>query len=158
MTLRKKKGGPEFIYIIGLAGAFLTLLGDFLMGSVEGTQWYIYAGSAVSIPCIAVGGLLGVVGIPLEAIGYTGLYKLLKNKESKTAKVMRTGIFGGAVLGGAGVHLGCAAAMLIYRQVSLYDESLAYSVTNTYLSWIFMPVCIVYSVFALVFVGSLISE
>lgn len=126
------------------------------MGSVEGTQSYIYAGSVVSISHIAVGGLLGAVGVPLETVGYMGLYRLLNNKESKTAKAMLMGIFGGISLGGAGVHLGCAIAMLIYRQISLTDVALAYSVTNAYLSWIFVPICTLFSICSLIFVISLI--
>lgn len=148
---------PRTAYIIGLIGALLVLAGDLLMGSVEGTQSYFYAGTAVSLPRIAVGGLVGAIGVPLEAIGYSGLYKLLKNKETKTAKAMKTGIFGYAVLGGAGVHLGCAIAMLIYRQISISDAALAYSVTNTYLCWIFIPLCVLFSVLAMIFVVSLIA-
>lgn len=146
---------PRTAYIIGLVGAMLTLMGDLLMGSVEGSGSYIYAGLSVSIWRIAVGGLLGIVGIPLETVGYLALYRLLKNKETKTAKAMLAGIFGYVSLGGAGVHLGCAAAMLIYRQISFNDAALALDVTNTYLYWIFVPMCTLFSILSLIFVISL---
>jgi hypothetical protein len=99
---------------IGIIGAILTIIGDFLLLGVDSNtsggglfDKYIDIASKISYTRIGLAGFFGYLGIPLTAIGFLALYRMIKDKESCLARVYKGSmIISFAALGG-GVHIIC---------------------------------------------------
>jgi hypothetical protein len=99
---------------IGMIGAILTIVGDFLLLGVDSStssgglfDKYLDIASKISYTRIGLAGFFGYLGIPLTAIGFLALYRMVKEKESCLAKVYKWSmILCFAALGG-GIHIIC---------------------------------------------------
>jgi hypothetical protein len=99
---------------VGMIGAILTIIGDFLLLGVDSNtsggglfDKYIDIASKISYTRIGLAGFFGYLGIPLTAIGFLALYRMIKDKESCLASVYKWSmIISFAALGG-GVHIIC---------------------------------------------------
>jgi hypothetical protein len=108
-----KIGTLKSIYV-GIIGAILTIIGDFLLLGVDSNtsgggifDKYLDIASKISYTRIGLAGFFGYLGIPLTAIGFLALYQMIKDKESSLAKVYKWSmIISFAALGG-GVHIIC---------------------------------------------------
>ena len=153
MTMDNKKFRNGMLF--GIAGAILTLLGDLFIGAnavsniTTGSQMvdmFIDAAECSELR-MAVGGMLGAVGIPITALGYYQLYeRLFKPLGGIMPAVYKLGVFAFAVLGGAGVHLPCAVIPMLYKWISPTDPTLAASVAERYASWFMMPSMVLFGV------------
>jgi hypothetical protein len=108
-----KKDTLKLTYV-GMIGAILTILGDFLLLGVDSNtsggglfDKYLDIASKISYTRIGLAGFFGYIGIPLTAIGFLALHRMIKEKESALAKVYKWSmVMGFAALGG-GVHIIC---------------------------------------------------
>jgi hypothetical protein len=99
---------------VGMIGAILTIIGDFLLLGVDSNtsggglfDKYLDIASKISYTRIGLAGFFGYLGIPLTAIGFLALHQMIKEKESCLAKVYKWSmIISFAALGG-GVHIIC---------------------------------------------------
>ncbi len=109
------------LMVIGLIGAILILVGDFLAGwgvrdtSLDGIEGLISPYLTISDCRLFWSAILGSVGVPIAGIGHIGIYKLIKPYSQKYAKLYRVGIFGFLSFGGAGVHVSSLAAAFFYK-------------------------------------------
>jgi hypothetical protein len=110
----KMKIGTLKSTYVGIIGAILTIIGDFLLLGVDSNtsggglfDKYLDIASKISYTRIGLAGFFGYLGIPLTAIGFLALYQMIKDKESSFAKVYKWSmIISFAALGG-GVHIIC---------------------------------------------------
>jgi hypothetical protein len=108
-----KKDTLKLTYV-GMIGAILTIIGDFLLLGVDSNtsggglfDKYLDIASKISYTRIGLAGFFGYLGIPLTAIGFLALHRMIKEKESALAKVYKWSmVMGFAALGG-GVHIIC---------------------------------------------------
>ena len=107
-------------FILGLIASLITFSGDMLLGyiQVENPEKSLMNFSlTLPLSRIMWGGFLGVIGIPLQCIGYWQIYKLMKEGSETLSKLYKVGIWGWLVMAACGVHLNCAVVMLIYKQL-----------------------------------------
>ena len=142
--------------LLGIMGAILTLIGDLLIGANPAGGSDITTGSsmldafadsaATSDFRLVLGGMLGMIGLPLEGAAYFGIGKyLLKNQRGimpilyQTAVLAQTGIAGSA-------HLSCAVIALLINWIAPIDASLAVDVALKYTYDILTPMTIIFGV------------
>lgn len=103
MDNKKFRNGMLF----GIAGAVLTLLGDLMIGAdfssdlTTGSQMVdmFIDGAGNSELRMAVGGMLGAVGIPITALGYYELYeRLFKPRGGIMPAIYKLAVFATAAL------------------------------------------------------------
>ncbi len=116
---------------IGLIGAFLILVGDFLMGwgvkdeSLSGIESQVSQYLTISDSRMFCSSLLGLVGVPLACIGHFGIYKLIKLYSQKYSKMYMIGGLGFLAFGGAGVHLSSIESAFFYKYMTAANPSVA---------------------------------
>jgi hypothetical protein len=99
---------------VGMIGAILTIIGDFLLLGVDSNtsgggllDKYLDIASKISYTRIGLAGFWGFVGIPLTAIGFLALHRMIKDKESGLAKVYKWSMLICFAALGGGVHIIC---------------------------------------------------
>lgn len=145
--------------IIGVAGAVLTMLGDFLLGANSAAAFSTGSpmldafvdGVGNSDARIVAGGMLGAIGIPITGVGYFRIHEALISGQGgfmpfvyKVAALAFTGL-------GGGVHLSCAVIPLLYKWIAASDPALAAQVAARYAYDIMLPPTVVFG--ALLFVA-----
>jgi hypothetical protein len=103
----------KFVYV-GMIGAILTILGDFLLLGVDSSpsggglfDKYLEIASKISYMRIGLAGFFGYLGIPLTAIGFLALSRMTTDKGCRLAKVYKWSMLVCfAALGGGG-HIIC---------------------------------------------------
>jgi hypothetical protein len=92
---KMKKDTLKLTYV-GMIGAILTIIGDFLLLGVDSNtsggglfDKYLDIASKISYTRIGLAGFFGYLGIPLTAIGFLALHRMIKEKESPLAKVYK---------------------------------------------------------------------
>ena len=85
---------------IGIVGAIIILIGDFLMGwgvkdmNLSGIEQQVSQYLTVSDGRMFWSSLSGLIGVPIACVGHFGIYKLLKPYSQKYAKLYAIGILG----------------------------------------------------------------
>jgi hypothetical protein len=99
---------------VGMIGAILTIIGDFLLLGVDANtsggglfDKYLEIASKLSYTRIGLAGFFGCLGIPLTAIGFLTLCRMVRNQESRLAKVYKWSVIISFAALGGGVHLIC---------------------------------------------------
>jgi hypothetical protein len=112
--MQKMKIGTLKSIYVGIIGAILTIIGDFLLLGVDSNtsggglfDKYLDIASKISYTRIGLAGFFGYLGIPLTAIGFLALYQMIKDKESSLAKVYKWSMIISFVALGGGVHIIC---------------------------------------------------
>jgi hypothetical protein len=96
-----------------MLGAVLTTIGDYLlMGVSSGAggglfDKYLDIASKISYTRIGLAGFFGYLGIPLTAIGFLALHRMIKDRESRLAKVYKWSMLVCFAALGGGVHIIC---------------------------------------------------
>jgi hypothetical protein len=143
---------------VGMIGAILTMIGDFLLLGVDSNtsggglfDKYLDIASKISYTRIGLAGFFGYLGIPLTAIGFLALYRMIKDKESCLAKVYKWSmIMGFAALGG-GVHIICCYLVTgMKMNIEAGTADVVSAVMNQQAGFL-VPSCIVF--FAVYFVA-----
>ena len=100
------------LLLIGMIGAVLTMIGDFLLLGVDSTGatgplgQYILAAEKLSYTRIGLAGSFGFAGIPLTAFGYYALYEMMRDKTTVLARIYKSSVYGFVAFGGA-IHIIC---------------------------------------------------
>ncbi len=143
---------------IGLFGAFLTLIGDCLIGAakfpdganlIEG-----YFAIALDMPYWrpVLGGLIGFAGICLEFPGLMTICPLFREKMPRGASFYKLSMFVYLALGGGAVHLPCGAFLWICKAVTeAAGQEAGHAVALQYLLSFLLPAAAVFGVF---FIGA----
>ena len=119
------------LLLIGLIGAILTGIGDFLLGYGENTAGNTLATSVMaSAPNLAdrqmiAGSLLGFFGIFLEGLACFAVYRLMADAAPRYAHIYRAGIFGYIWLAPVGCHMNMGVLNLAYKYLLQADAALA---------------------------------
>ncbi len=127
--------------LIGLLGALLTVIAEFLQGFVPSTdttdQLSKLFSSFYALPDwrIGIGATLGAVGILLQFFGLYAISLRFINPDHKAAKCYRAGMYLYAVLG-AFVHILLSAMIYLYK--------VSYSVMLDFLIWFVLPSLLVF--------------
>lgn len=122
----KGNGAPDWPRIrhlmkLGMVGALMTLAGDMLLGwgvhdaAKAGMEGFLSAYVNLPDGRIFFSALLGFLGIPLEALCYFAIYRLIKPYSEKYAHLYRGGILGVLAFAGCGVHVPCLACVFFYK-------------------------------------------
>jgi hypothetical protein len=133
---------------IGLMGAFIILIGDFLMGwgvrdmSVSGIEGQVSQYLAVSDSRMFWSSFLGLIGVPLAGLGHFGIYKLFKPYSLKYAKLYALGGFGFLAFGGAGVHVSSVESAFFYKYMTAADPKTALASSMKFVSYFPLPLYI----------------
>ena len=123
------------LLLIGLFGCVLTGLGDFLLGYgvpadvPEGPFDAILATAPnMSDSAFFAGGLLGMVGLFIEGLGYFGVYRLMADAAPRYAHILRAGIFGYIWLAPIGCHMNVGVYNYVYKYLYSVSPELAHEV------------------------------
>ena len=116
---------------IGLFGAILTGIGDFLLGYAQETPTSTIATSVMAGAAnlqdwqMIAGGLLGFVGIFLEGLAFFAVYRLMADAAPRYAHIYRAGIFGYIWLAPVGCHMNMGILNLAYKYLLPLDAATA---------------------------------
>jgi hypothetical protein len=112
--IEKMKTDPLRLLYVGMTGAILTIIGDFLLLGVDSTAGggglfdkYLEIASKISYTRIGLAGFFGFLGIPLTAIGFLALYRMTTENKSRLANVYQLSILLSFGALGGGFHLIC---------------------------------------------------
>lgn len=109
---------------IGIVGAVIILIGDFLMGwgvkdmGLSGIEQQVSQYLTVSDGKMFWSSILGLIGVPIACVGHLGLYKTLKPYSRKYARLYLIGILGFLAFGGAGVHVSSVTSAFFYKYMT----------------------------------------
>ena len=139
---------------IGIFGAFLTLIGDMLIGYIqfpEGVNMIEgYFAAALEMPVWRpiLGGLIGCLGICLEVPALLTIYPLIKEAMPKSAEFYQLSIYVYLALGGGAVHLPCGVFMWLYHTVTeKAGQNTGHEIAMQYLLYFLIPVSAVFMLF-----------
>ena len=119
------------LLLIGLIGAILTGIGDFLLGYGENTAGNTLATSVMaSAPNLTDGQMIagsmpGFFGLFLEGLACFAVYRLMADAAPRYAHIYRAGIFGYIWLAPVGCHMNMGLLNLAYKYLLRADEALA---------------------------------
>ena len=142
----------QHLFRLGLFGAFLTLVGDCMLGwgvedtTLSGITRMLSAYTAASDGRIFAAAMLGLLGITLEGLCYFGVYRLFAERAPKEAHTYRAGIFGYVIFGGCGFHVPVCA------MVFLAKHGLAEDLLMKYAGYFVLPAFALFWIFFLVLV------
>ena len=141
---------------IGILGAVLTLIGDMLLGwgvhdpSIEGLEGFLSAYRDLSDGRIFWSAFLGFIGIPLEALSYFAIYRLIAPYSERQAHLYRTGILGLLAFAGCGVHVPCLACVFFYKYMAIASPENALALSVRFGAYFLLPGMLVFFVFWIV--------
>ena len=138
------------LYIkIGIVGAVLVLMGDFLMGWGVRQPRPSLLESQASLFCdisdirMVASALLGMVGVPIACLGHFGIYTLLKPYSKKYSRLYAIGLLGFLSCGGAGIHLGSVGAGFFYKSIVVQESAFALVFAEKYALYFLLPLYLV---------------
>lgn len=144
------KNRVKHLFLIGLFGALLTFVSDFILGygvedtTLTGIDRMMSSFTNASEIGLCLAGVLGLIGISIEGLSYFSIYRLIKPSSEKLAHSYRSGILGYLIFGPCGFHVPvCAMAFLAKNGFSgeLLTEYIAFFVLPSFvLFWIFFIV------------------
>lgn len=141
---------------IGIAGAFLNLLGDLIAGwgvrdtSLSGIEGMVSHYLSISDNRMFLSAMLGLVGAPISVFGHVGIYKLIRPYSRKYANLFRTGLLGLLVLGGPGVHMSSLASAFFYKHMTVAAPETALELSIKFVCYFCLPLYIAFIVFWLI--------
>ena len=141
---------------IGIFGALLTLVGDMLLGwgvhdpSIEGLEGFLSAYRDLSDGRIFWSALLGMIGIPLEALSTFAIYRVIAPYSERHAHLYRTGILGMLAFAGCGVHVPCLACVFFYKYMMAASPDTALEASVRFGLYFLLPGMILFFIFWIV--------
>lgn len=133
---------------IGIVGAIIILVGDFLMGwgvkdmSLSGVEGQASQYLTISDGRMFWSSLLGLIGVPIACVGHYGIYKFLKPYSQKYAKLYAIGILGFLAFGGAGVHMSSVESAFFYKYMTAVSPETALATSIKFTSYFLLPLYI----------------
>ena len=141
------------LFIIGIFAACMVLVGDMLLGwgmhdgNKAGIEGFLSAYIGLPDARILWSAMLGFIGIPLEALCYFGVYRLIVPYSDKLAHQYRSGILGVLAFAGCGVHVPCLACVYVYKYFMQISPDTAESICVKFGLYFLLPGMIVFFVF-----------
>ena len=143
---------------LGILASIIALSADIVLG-------YGAASSAVSdIPATLAryldvsdgrliwSAVLGMIGIPLAALCWFAVYRLIAPQSEKYAHAYRVGIFGCLIFGGCGVHIPCCAAVYFMKKMYELDPDTAFDESLKFIFYFLLPAMILFLIFYVVLI------
>ena len=141
------------LMIIGVSGAILTFVGDFILGfrtgdeSLTGLERKLSSYLSLEDWEIFLSAILGFIGIPLEGLCYFSIYRLIAPYSMKHAHLYRAGIFGYLLFGGCGVHVPCLACVFFYKYMAAARPETAFDDCIRFGLYFLLPGCVMLLIF-----------
>ncbi len=138
---------------LGIAAALMVLVGDMLLGwgmhdaSKGGMEGFLSAYLDLPDSRIFWSAFLGLVGIPLEALCYFAVRRLIKPYSEKYAHLYRSGILGILAFGGCGVHVPCLASVFFYKHMMAAGPDTALELSIRFGLYFLLPGMILFFIF-----------
>ncbi|MDI9470605.1 MAG: hypothetical protein QM296_10405 [Bacillota bacterium] len=129
----------------GIAGALINLAGDMLAGwgvrdmSLPGIEGLVSHYLLLSDRRIFWSAMLGLVGVPVSAVGHIGVYKLLRPYSRKYARLCGVGIFAAFTFGGSGVHMSSLASAFFYKYMNAASPQTALTASIKFACYFSLP-------------------
>ena len=96
--------------------------------------------------------VLGMIGIPLAALCWFAVYRLIAPQSEKYAHAYRAGIFGCLIFGGCGVHIPCCAAVYFMKKMYELDPDTAFDESLKFILYFLIPATILFLIFYVVLI------
>ena len=144
------------LIFIGIFAACMVLAGDMLLGwgihdnTKPGMEGFLSAYLTLPDSRIFWSSFLGMVGIPLEALCYFSVYRLIAPNSRHYAHLYRTGILGTLAFAGCGVHVPCLACVFFYKYISAASPETAVRDSVRFGSYFLLPGMILFFIFWLI--------
>jgi len=141
------------LLLIGLTGALLTAVGDFLLAYGENQEFTGITGVLMANAPnlkdwqLIAGALLGMVGIFLEGIGFFAVYKLIKKRNYRYARIYRLAILAYIWLAPVGCHMNVGLFNMAFKYLLNAGYTDAVTVSNEMLWWFGVPLYILLFIF-----------
>ncbi len=131
----------------GIIGSILTGIGDFLVGygetvntGAKGLAEMVMANALnLSDAQLIWGGLLGVIGLLLEALACFAVYRLMADASLKYAHIFRASIIGNIWLAPVGCHMNVGLLNFAYKRLLLLDATVASEAANVMIQAFCVP-------------------
>lgn len=141
---------------LGIFAALMVLAGDMLLGwgvhdaSKTGMEGFLSAYLTLPDGRIFWSSFLGFLGIPLEALCYFSVYRLIKPRSEKYAHMYRSGILGVLAFAGCGVHVPCLACVFFYKYMAAASPDTALDASIRFGLYFLLPGMILFFIFWIV--------
>ena len=138
---------------VGMFASLMVLTGDMLLGwgvsdpAVTGIPAMFTRYLSVSDGRIFASALLGLIGIPVECLCWSAVYRMIIPYSEKEAHAYRAGIIGCLAFGGCGVHVPCCMAVYLLKQYYTADPGTALTQTVRWLGWFLVPATVIFLIF-----------
>ena len=141
---------------LGIFAALMVLTGDMLLGwgvhdaSKPGMEGFLSAYLHLPDGTLFWSAFLGLIGIPLEALCYFAVYRLIMPYSPRMAHAYRSGILGVLAFGGCGVHVPCLACVFFYKTMMAASPETALDASVRFGLYFLLPGMILFFIFWLV--------
>lgn len=141
---------------LGMIAALMVLAGDMLLGwgvhdaSKSGMEGFLSPYLRLPDTRILWSALLGLIGIPIEALCYFAVVRLIKPYSEKYAHLYRGGILGELAFAGCGVHVPCLACVFFYKTMSAASPDAALDASIRFGLYFLLPGMILFFIFWIV--------
>ncbi|MBQ8954855.1 MAG: hypothetical protein IJ048_12150 [Clostridia bacterium] len=138
---------------LGMIAALMVLVGDMLLGwgvhdaAQSGMAGFLSAYLDLPDGRIFWSAFLGLIGIPLEALCYFSVYRLIKPYSEKYAHLYRGGILGVLAFAGCGVHVPCLACVFFYKYMMAASPETALDASVRFGLYFLLPGMILFFIF-----------
>ena len=138
---------------LGIIAAIMVLAGDMLLGwgvhdaNKSGMEGFLSMYLNLSDSTIFWSAFLGLIGIPLEALCYFSIYRLIKPYSEKDAHLYRSGILGVLAFGGCGVHVPCLACVFFYKYMKTASPETALDASIRFGLYFLLPGMVLFFIF-----------
>lgn len=133
------------MFRLGIAASITVFVSDMLLGygvsddSMTGVERYLSTYLGLSDARMFWSALLGLIGIPIEALCYFSVCRLMADKAPRSARLYRAGILGYLTFGACGFHVPCLAVCYIYNRLHVIDSALALDIGMKYGLYFMLP-------------------
>lgn len=141
------------LMITGIFAAGLVMAGDMLLGygmhdpERSGMEGFLSMYTDLSDSRIFWSAFLGLIGIPLEALCYFAVYRMIAPGTKHYAHLYRAGILGILAFGGCGVHVPCLACVFFYKYMVKISPETAVGISVRFGSFFLLPAMILFFIF-----------
>ncbi|MBR1584957.1 MAG: hypothetical protein IJ662_05405 [Clostridia bacterium] len=138
---------------LGIFAALMVLAGDMLLGwgvhdaNQSGMEGFLSMYLPLPDSRIFWSAFLGLIGIPLEALCYFSVYRLIKPSSEKYAHLYRSGILGVLAFAGCGVHVPCLACVFFYKYMNAASPDTALDASIRFGLYFLLPGMILFLIF-----------
>jgi hypothetical protein len=138
---------------LGILASVMVLAGDMLLGwgvsnpSVKELPGLFTRYLSVPDGRIFASALLGLIGIPIECLCWSAVYRMIRPYSGKEAHLYRAGLIGCLAFGGCGVHVPCCMAVYLMKHFYADNPATAMQETLRFIGWFLLPATAVFMIF-----------